>query len=231
MKMSRLSLLAALALMACDKLPNYPPMGAPAEMNASATNMTTFVVTIESPMGSPSPLSPGLYVIHRDGKPLFTQGMPDNNQGLAKIAEDADPSMLAMNITGAQIFDTPQGDTMKGPATPGKKYVFEFKAQPGDRLSFATMFGESNDAFYAPMDTGLPLFNGNQPIMGDVTAQISLWDGGTEVNEMPGTGPNQAPRQAEPGLGTPENRPIVPISERQDGFTYGQALRVTLSAQ
>ena len=30
---------------------------------------------------------------------------------------------------------------------------------------------------------------------------VALWDAGTEKNEVPGVGPNQAPRQAAPNTG------------------------------
>jgi len=38
---------------------------------------------------------------------------------------------------------------------------------------------------------GIELYNRSTPVIGDVTSQIYLWDAGTEVNEMPGTGMNQ----------------------------------------
>ena len=49
-----------------------------------------------------------------------------------------------------------------------------------DRLSFATMYVQSNDLFLAPGDTGIALFIDEQPISGDVTALVRLWDAGTE---------------------------------------------------
>ena len=57
------------------------------------------------------------------------------------------------------------------------------------------MFGQSNDLFYSN-DRPIALFTGNgKPAAGEMTAQLSLWDAGTEVNEEPGLGPNQGPRQ------------------------------------
>ena len=59
------------------------------------------------------------------------------------------------------------------------------------------MYVQSNDLFLSPGDTGIALFaDDGLPISGDITAQIGLWDAGTEVNEEPGVGANQAPRQA-----------------------------------
>jgi hypothetical protein len=91
------------------------------------------------------------------------------------------------------------------------------KAEPGDRLVFASMFVQSNDKFFALNPTGIDLFEGQDPIAGDLTSTVALWDAGTEKDEVPGVGPNQAPRQAGPNTGPDENG-IVRSAD--DGFTY-----------
>lgn len=215
--------LAASFLAACNLPPApSPPGGAPA-------NPRTFVVTIDSPEGAPGPLSPGVFVIHKDGTPLFDRGQMDRGQGLEGIAEDGDPSALGANLSNATVFNTPVGDDGPGPATPGKSYQFTFTAEPGDRLSFATMYVQSNDGFYAPGSTGLALFEGNVPVTGNVTDQILLWDAGTEVNQAPGEGADQAPRQSGPNVGASESEPIQLIEER-DNFDYQNNIRVTIEA-
>ena len=80
------------------------------------------------------------------------------------------------------------------------------------------MFVASNDWFFAPGEKGIALFDeeGN-PIRGDVTDQIRLWDAGTEVNEEPGVGPNQAPRQALPDTGEEENAVIREVKDFRVG--------------
>lgn len=233
------------SLSACDKLGNNGPITPSTSPSAPATTPTptpttmpsdtpaaptTFTVTLESVAGGPSPLSPGVFVIHQNGMPIFTTGQLDRGQGLEQNAEDGNPANLAKNIPGAMLFNMPVGADKAGPATPGNKFQFTFMAKPGDRLSFVTMFGQSNDAFYAPDPAGLALFNGNTPISGDITSQITLWDAGTEVNEQPGTSMSQAARQVGPNLGTAESQPIATIADRKDGFTYGQALKATISA-
>ena len=116
------------------------------------------------------------------------------------------------------VFNTPVGAAGPGPAGPGGAYEFSFSAAPGDKLSFATMLVQSNDLFFGPSDQGMPLFDGaNQPMSGDITGEMILWDAGTEVNEEPGTGPNQAPRQAGPNTGPDENGIVQPVN---DAFTY-----------
>jgi len=42
---------------------------------------------------------------------------------------------------------------------PGGSYQFNFTANPGEKLSLATMFVQSNDLFYAPNGMGINLFD------------------------------------------------------------------------
>lgn len=90
---------------------------------------------------------------------------------------------------------------------------FEVKAQPGERLVFGTMFVQSNDLLFAP--EGLHLFDSAERPVGDRTEEVQLWDAGTEVNEQPGSGPNQAPRQAAANTGMTEQGVVHPV---KDGF-------------
>jgi hypothetical protein len=116
------------------------------------------------------------------------------------------------------VFNTPVGAGGPAPIFPGEAYEFTFGAKPGDMLSFATMFVQSNDLFYAPSGAGIALFNAMTPVNGDVTAQIHLWDAGTEMNEEPGVGANQAPRQGGANLGAADMNTAVRMVA--DGFTY-----------
>ncbi len=117
------------------------------------------------------------------------------------------------------VFNTPHGASEPGGAGPGNMYSFSFEAGPGQKLSFATMFVASNDLFYAPSGEGIELFNGSLALSGDITSQIMLYDAGTEVNEEPGTGPNQ-PMNGGPGVGMAEGGMVKEISMVNDGFTY-----------
>jgi hypothetical protein len=92
------------------------------------------------------------------------------------------------------------------------------------------MFGQSNDLFYAFGDAGLALFDATGAAMtGDVTSYVALWDAGTEANQWPGVGPDQAPRQAGPDTGADD--PVATVRPVSDGFTYpavDHVVRVTL---
>ena len=76
------------------------------------------------------------------------------------------------------------------------------------------MFGQSNDLFYSNDRPDRAVRCGGKPVGGDMTAQLSLWDAGTEVNEEPGLGPNQGPRQKTPDAGALEQQAIAHVRDR-----------------
>ena len=184
------------------------------------------------------PLSPGVWVVHQELAPLFSAGEPDRDEGLEAIAEDGSPAALAAALDvqesaqSSAAFDTPAGATEAGPIGPGGAYEFTITAEPGARLSVATMFVPSNDLFYSPSAEGIPLFDSSgAPVGGDVTDQISLWDAGTEVNEEPGVGGDQVQRQDGPNTGADEDGVVQLVD---DGFSYpatGDVIRVTITPQ
>lgn len=187
----------------------------------------------------PVGVAPVLYVIHTNRAPLFTSGKPDRGKGLEALAEDGPTAPLEKSLKGQRGIvhvgstDTPVGAGSPGDIWPGQAFEFKVTAKPGERLTIATMFAQSNDLFYAPGEEGIALFDANgKPIAGDVTSQILLWDAGTEVNEEPGLGPNQAPLQSAPNTGPAEHGVVRPISEVKDGFHYpsvAEVLRVTIT--
>jgi hypothetical protein len=112
---------------------------------------------------------------------------------------------------------------------PGQAYEFEIAAEPGQVLSTAWMFGQSNDLFYSN-DRPIALFDAaGKPVTGDMTTQLSLWDAGTEVNEEPGLGPNQGPRQRTPEAGVTERQGIAHVRDRYTYPRTGDVLRLTIT--
>ena len=95
-------------------------------------------------------------------------------------------------------------------------------------MTLTTMMGQSNDWFYAPNELGIELFTDGKPISGDITSQIILWDVGTEVDQEPGIGSDQGPRQKAPNTGKAENGVVRKV---EDGKAYSRAsevMRVTI---
>lgn len=185
---------------------------------------------------APAPTAPVLWVVHTGPDPIFTTGAADRGHGLEHLAEDGDPSSLATALQGSDgiiadgFVNVPMGDAEPGPITPGKAYHVEFTAAPGQRLTLAMMFGQSNDLFYAPEGDGIDLFDAaGQPFSGEVTSRLVLWDAGTEANQEPGAGPDQAPRQKAPNTGAAEGGTVRLVD---DDFTYPaveQVVRVTIT--
>ncbi len=90
-----------------------------------------------------------------------------------------------INYLAAQAFNTPDGTSTMGPlTTTGASYTIPFKAVAGAKLNFVTMSAMTNDWFFAPNGEGITLFDtAGQPILGDITNQIYLWDAGTEEED------------------------------------------------
>lgn len=171
------------------------------------------------------PLSPGAWLVHRDPGGLF------EDPALERLAEDGDPSFLhdslARSGRDGRFGSFGLVDSRAG-------FEFELAGSPGDRVSFATMLTPTNDVFFGPGPDGIVLFDGDRPRSGDVTAEVDIWDAGTEVNQEPGIGNDQAPRQLAPDTGASEDLRPARLIDRDDGFPYptvSATVRVTLSAQ
>lgn len=183
-----------------------------------------------------TPITPVAYAVHdnmmADGV-FFTTGTADRGDGLEAVAEDGDPALLgeylSTNYDISGVAAIPSGSEEAGPALPGSSYTFTVAAVPGQALSFVTMFVQSNDLFFAPSESGISLFDeAGNPISGNLASEVLLWDAGTEVNEEPGIGENQAPRQAGPNTGEDEGGVVTLVD---DGFSYPTVtslIRVTI---
>ncbi len=189
----------------------------------------TYVVRIENISGDsdlPTPFAPGVWVLHSEPGALFIEGEADKGYGLEALAEDGDPSALAEALNGmdlhAGVFNTPVGADGPGVILPGQAYEFEVKVTAdAPYLSFATMFVQSNDLFVGPGEAGIALIDMDGMAMEgmqDLTADLQLWDAGTEFNEEPGVGPDQAPRQSGANTGRPEIGGTVRVVD--DGYSY-----------
>lgn len=213
-----------------------PDYGDGLEALAEDGDPSTLGTALAAATGLTVPLSPGVWAVHTADGVMFTAGQADRGDGLEALAEDGDPSGLAAVLSGMSgvessgAFTTPDGAAMAGVILPGQSYSFNITARPGAKLSLATMFVQSNDLFYAPDEQGIELFSmGGSPISGDITAQFMLWDAGTEVNQEPGIGLDQAPRQSGPDTGADENGTVRLVN---DGYTYpsvANVIRVTIT--
>lgn len=211
-----------------------PDRGEGLEGLAEDGTVSALTAAVEERSGLTSLIAPGVYATHSGGPLLFRAGEAAS-AGLESMAEDGHPMTLATEVEAAGgfldagVFAVPVGADGPAPVGPGQAYEFEVIATPGDHLSFVTMFVQSNDLFYAPPAEGIDLFPNGVALEGDITDQIMLWDAGTEVNEKPGLGVYQAPRQPGPDSGPAEDG-LVNILD--PCFTYpdlSDVLRVTLT--
>lgn len=113
----------------------------------------------------------------------------------ASCKKDDNVTMLDRTITIENVLDSKplvESGTFKGAGTPpvvfpGQSVSFSFYAAKNQYITFASMYGWSNDLFFAPANPGIKLYNADgTPIVGDVSSQIKLWDNGTRVNQAPG---------------------------------------------
>ena len=189
-----------------------------------------FSITIENLSSGESAvdLSPGVYFTQEDGFPLFFPNSQDFGDGLEELAEDGLIDRLQSNLNENQYILDVNGFS---DILPGQSLAIELRASYGTFFNFATMFTESNDLFYSFNEDGIPLFKPNgDPVSGDVTHLVWLWDAGTEINQEPYIGSFQATRQSFNGEGDPEENGRVELIN--DGFEYPDKIsiiRVTIN--
>ena len=106
-----------------------------------------------------------------------------------------DVAIVNNTITIENVLDSKplvESGTFMGEGTPpvvlpGQNVSFSFYAAKNQYITFASMYGWSNDLFFAPANPGIKLYDDmGTPITGDVSSQIKLWDNGTRVNQAPG---------------------------------------------
>ena len=168
-----------------------------------------------------------------------------DDSGDDSMDDDMDDDMMSTEVVdwGAYTPDNtvadpndPMGEVPGAPPiAPGGAFEFEIEAEPGQRLSVASMFVPSNDIFFSTTADGITLWpEDGEPVEGDVTDSVELFDAGTEPNGRPGFDPDQAPAQSSLDQGADEGGVVRPLSEVDDGFEYPDAegaIQVTLTPQ
>ncbi|WP_267292208.1 spondin domain-containing protein [Parachryseolinea silvisoli] len=154
----------------------------------------------------------------------------------ASCSDDDDAMTESTTITIENVLDSKplvESGSFKGTGTPpvilpGQSVSFSFSAAKNQRLTFATMYGWSNDLFFAPENPGIALYNDNgTPITGDVSSHVRLWDNGTRVNQAPGADVSH------PGAAETATKNIKEVNGTDDyGHAYlpaSQLMKLTLN--
>ncbi|HEY5925105.1 MAG TPA: spondin domain-containing protein [Kofleriaceae bacterium] len=212
------------------------------ELVAESGRFPTLQGSMRALAGWPTPISPGVYAVHDAPEPLYALGLVDRNQGLERLAEDGNNGVLADAMMGiaaggmvadAGAFEVPADLDMRAPARPGQAYELTVAGLPGEYLSFATMFGMSDDWFFATVPEGIALFDAwGMPMTGDVTDRIALYDAGTEVDQEPAIGPDTGPQQPAPNTGAADPvRNVREVPQAIYGVPASGHLKITLLPQ
>lgn len=153
---------------------------------AQMGNIDKMKVKLMANTGIMTGLSPALVIVYRgDKNPIYELGKADSGMGLKEIAQFGNVSKLQNSL---KSFPGIKGIYVAGsaPVPPGNKIMTNFTADPGDKIAYVTMFGFSNDWFYA--NEG----NIDAVVKGDLTSKTGLFDSGTGVDQYPGAGNHQA---------------------------------------
>ena len=140
----------------------------------------------------------------------FTAGAAAS-AGLERLAEEGNSSVLVTEANTAGALAATAGTAAYGPGASVMFTVTPTSTMP--LLSMAMMIGQTNDVFIGTRPQGVPLLDtAGMPrtaadVQKDIVNLLAVWDAGTEANEVPGVGPNQAPRQpaANTGAADPIN--------------------------
>ncbi len=147
--------------------------------------------------------------------PLAFAACKKNDNG--PISQPITTTITVDNVLKSQPLV--ESGTFQGTGSPalifsGQSVTIHFSAAKGEALTFATMYGWSNDLFFAPENPGIAVYDSNgTPIQGDVSSNIKLWDNGTRVNQVPGAAVSH------PGVAESKNISEVKGTDAQ-GNTY-----------
>lgn len=174
---------------------------------------------VEANTGIITGISPVLVVVYQGEKnPIYELGKNDPGMGLKDLAQKGNASKLQESLKKMKGV---KGIYIAGmaPVGPGQKVMTQYKAGDGDKLAFVTMFGFSNDWFYAN-EQAL-----SAKLSGDITNKTALFDSGTGVDQYPGAGNRQALFGGTPQA---ENKPISKVGTTFPVPPVNKVLKITI---
>jgi hypothetical protein len=180
---------------------------------AEMGNINKLKTKLDTETGIMTGLSQALVVVYNGDNPIYELGQKDSGNGLKDIAQFGNTETLSAylktlpNVKGVYVAGS-------APIAPGQKVTANFTSDSGDKIAYVTMFGFSNDWFYANEQ------DISSETRGDVTSRTALFDSGTGIDQYPGAGNNQALFG-----GTPETEDVV-ISKVGDTFPVPSVDRI-----
>lgn len=187
---------------------------------AQTGTIDKMITKLNANTGIMTGLSPALVVVYSgDKNPIYELGKVDDGKGLKEIAQfgnamklqnslKSDPNVKGIYVAGS------------APLAPGNKVSTTIQVNPGDKIAYVTMFGFSNDWFYANEKS----IDANAG--GDVTSTAALFDSGTGIDQYPGAGNHQAVFGGTPQA---ENVAISKVGNQFPNPSVQNVLKVTIN--
>jgi len=194
---------------------------------AEAGNNQPLSTYISSITGIFTPLSPILVVIYNGTQnPFYKIGENDRGEGLKDLAQKGNADILAAalrtkpGIKQVYVLAEPPTHVLLPSIgnAPGGNVSQALTFEKSDRLAIATMYGFSNDWFFASKGNGV-----DPSDKGDISNTIALYDDGTALNQFPGAGITQFNL-----AGTPlaESKPIAPVPNPNEFTTLPEVKKI-----
>lgn len=185
---------------------------------AEAGNVAPLSQLVTSQTGIITTLKGAIVVVYTgDTNPIYQLGQKDAQLGLAALAQKGDPSPLRASLE--KVPQVRKIYTINQTVLPGGSMDCNYEASANEKVAFATMFGYSNDWFFA---NGPEL---NALTKGDVTSKVVLLDDGTAVNQYPGAGNAQ---MIFGGTVMPEDQPITAVGNTFPVPAVNELIKVTI---
>ncbi|AQX01459.1 spondin domain-containing protein [Elizabethkingia anophelis] len=183
---------------------------------AETGNNSALKTKTQSNTGIITTLSPVLAIVYKgDGNPIYKLGTKDQGMGLKELSQKGDANMLKEALTRPGVSVYVLGNT---PIAPGEKATTKIITNPGDKIAYVTMFGYSNDWFYANENEISATTRGN------LTSVTSLFDNGTGIDQYPGAGNKQA---LFGGVPIPEDKNITKVGNTYPIPQVSSVLKIT----
>lgn len=186
---------------------------------AQMGNIDKLKMKVEANTGIITGISPVLVVVYQGEKnPIYELGKKDSGMGLKDLAQMGNTSKLQESLKKMKgVKSVVVAGT--APVGPGQKVMAQYKVEAGDKLAYATMFGFSNDWFYAN-EQAIPAGSN-----GDITGKTALLDSGTGVDQYPGAGNRQALFGGTPQA---ESKPISKVGNTFPVPSVDKVLKITI---
>ncbi|WP_435525412.1 spondin domain-containing protein [Chryseobacterium indoltheticum] len=116
---------------------------------AQMGDITKMMMKLNANTGIMTGLSPALVVVYSGNQnPIYQLGQLDSGNGLKEVSQTGDVMKLQNSL---KAMSNVKGIYVAGsaPVAPGNKVMTNFSYAPGDKIAYVTMFGFSNDWFYA----------------------------------------------------------------------------------